>query len=81
MASIVLSTLKTQLPILVEKFEPEIESKLRESLRTMKMAHPEETGIFLTNWIKLNKAVQEELGTSATMGGRKRKTRRNKKRT
>jgi len=75
----VLNTVKSQLPMLVEKFEPEIESKLREALRNMKTLHPEETGIFLTNWNKLNKAVQAELGTPS-MGGRK-KTRKHKKRT
>jgi hypothetical protein len=80
MASIVLNTLKSQLPMLVEKFEPEIESKLRESLRTMKMSHPEETRIFLTNWTKLNNAVQAELSTPA-MGGKRKKTRKSKKRT
>lgn len=80
MASIVLNTLKSQLPMLVEKFEPEIESKLRESLRTMKVARPEETRIFLTNWTKLNNAVQSELSTPA-MGGKRKKTRKHKKRT
>jgi hypothetical protein len=80
MASIVLNTLKSQLPMLIEKFEPEIESKLRESLRKMKVARPEETRIFLTNWTKLNNAVQAELSTPA-MGGKRKKTRKHKKRT
>jgi hypothetical protein len=80
MASLVLNTLKTQLPLLVEKYEPEIEAKLRESLRTIKTARPEEAGIFLTNWNRLNTAVQAELATPA-MGGKKRKTRKHKKRT
>jgi hypothetical protein len=80
MAAIVLNTLKTQLPVLVEKYEPEIEAKLRESLRTIKAAHPDEASIFLTNWNKLNNAVQAELATPA-MGGKKRKTRKHKKRT
>jgi hypothetical protein len=84
MAAIVLNTLKTQLPVLVEKYEPEIEAKLRESLRTIKTAHPEEASIFLTNWNKLNNAVQAELSVSTpppAMGGKKRKTRKHKKRT
>lgn len=82
MAALVLNTLKSQLPLLVEKYEPEIETKLRESLRTIKTAHPEEASIFLTNWTKLNNAVQAELSTPApSIGGRKRKTRKHKKRT
>ena len=80
MAALVLNTLKSQLPLLVEKYEPEIEAKLRESLRNIKTAHPEEASIFLTNWTKLNNAVQAELAAPA-MGGRKRKTRKHKKRT
>lgn len=68
--------------MLVEKFEPEIESKLRESLRSIKASRPAESQLFLTNWTKLNNAVQQELGTPATMGGRKkRRTQKNKKRT
>lgn len=85
MAALVLNTLKTQLPMLVEKFEPEIERKLRESLRTIKATRPEESALFLSNWTKLNKAVQEELGSSAPVsdvgGKRRRKTRKHKKRT
>lgn len=82
MASVVLNTLKSQLPLLVEKYEPEIEAKLRESLRTIKAAHPDEASIFLTNWNKLNNAVQAELVTPVpAMGGKKRKTRKHKKRT
>lgn len=80
MASLVLNTLKSQLPLLVEKYEPEIEAKLRESLRTIKAAHPEEASIFLTNWNRLNTAVQSELAVP-TIGGKKRKTRKHKKRT
>lgn len=84
MAAFVLNTLKSQFPLLIEKYEPEIESKLRESLRTIKMSHPQESQLFLTNWTKLNKAVQEELGAAPpppAMGGKKRKTRKHKKRT
>lgn len=82
MAALVLNTLKSQLPLLVEKYEPEIEAKLRESLRTIKTAHPDEASIFLSNWTKLNNAVQQELAApTPAMGGRKRKTRKHKKRT
>ena len=83
MAALVLNTLKSQLPMLVERFEPEIESKLRESLRAIKVSRPAESALFLTNWTKLNNAVQEELGVPVTdIGGkRRRKTRKHKKRT
>ena len=79
MAAVLLNTVKSQLPLLVEKFEPQLEAKLRESLRTLKASHPEEVGIFYPNWVKLNKAVQEELG--ATTAGKRRTTRKHKKRT
>lgn len=85
MATFVLNTIKSQLPMLVERFEPEIESKLRESLRGIKASRPAESALFLTNWTKLNKAVQEELGSSTPLsdvgGKRRRKTRKHKKRT
>ena len=85
MAAVVLNTLKSQLPMLVERFEPEIESKLRESLRSIKVSRPAESALFLTNWTKLNNAVQEELGSpppATDIGGkRRRKTRKHKKRT
>lgn len=80
MANLVLNTLKTQLPFLVEKYEPEIENKLRESLRTIKASRPQESQLFLSNWVKLNKAVQEELGSTPTGGRKKRKTLKHKKR-
>lgn len=82
MTSFVLNTIKSQLPMLVEKYEPEIEIKLRDSLKAIKATHPEEAGIFLTNWNKLNNAVQQELAAPPTMGGKYRKRRRtHKKRT
>jgi hypothetical protein len=81
MAAVMLNTVKTQLPMLVEKFEPQIEAKLRESLRALKASHPEEIAIFYPNWVKLNKAVQEELGATPSVGAKRRKTRKHKKRT
>lgn len=56
-----MNTLKGQLPGLIEKFEPEMEKALRENLRKIKASNPSEAGLFLTQWSKLNKAVQEEL--------------------
>ena len=76
MAAFLLSSLKSQLPSLVEKYEPQLETGLRDVLRSMKQKHPEESGIFLANWKKLNNAVQQELG--ATGGRGRKRTRRNK---
>jgi hypothetical protein len=76
MAAFLLSSLKSQLPSLVERYEPQLETGIRDILRTMKQKHPEESNVFLTNWNKLNNAVQQELG--ATGGRRRKRTRRNK---
>jgi hypothetical protein len=79
MAAFVLNTLKSQLPMLVERFEPTLEAGLRSSLKKIKAEHPEEAKIFLANWTKLNAAVNSELAvpTGARRRGGKR-TRRNK---
>jgi len=79
MASFILGTVKSQLPMLIEKFEPALESGLRSSLKAMKEKHPDEAKVFLTNWAKLDAAVKSELGppTGARRRGGKR-TRRNK---
>lgn len=77
-----LSGLKTQamamMPQLIETAEPQIEAQLRQTLRTIKATNPRETQLFLTNWKKLDKAVQEELSVPApVLGGKqKRKTRK-----
>ncbi len=81
-----LSGLKTQvmamLPQLIETAEPQMESKLREVLRSIKTTKPAEAGLFLSNWKKLDKAVQEELSDLPTVSaGRRKKTRKVKKRT
>jgi hypothetical protein len=90
MASLI-SGIKTQamamLPQLIQTAEPQIESQLRQTLRNIKVTKPKETQLFLTNWKKLDKAVQEELAdvpvqTPMPMGGKKRyQTKKNKKRT
>jgi hypothetical protein len=82
MASL-LSGLKTQamamLPQLVQTAEPQIESQLRQTLRTIKTTKPKESQLFLTNWKKLDKAVQEELAVvpaepvAPAVGGKRRK--------
>ncbi len=75
MASI-LSGLKDQvmkmLPSLIEQNEPMLEQKLRETLRTVKASNPNEAQLFLTNWRKLNAAIESEL-VASTAGKRKRK--------
>jgi hypothetical protein len=71
MASFILGTLKAQLPILIEKSEPQIEAGLVTALQTMKTRHPEESKLFLANWIKLDTAVRRELASSA---GRRKRT-------
>lgn len=75
MGSFMLNTVTSQLPKLVETYEPQIENTLRTTLRNMKAKYPNEANLFLTNWTKLNKAVQEEL---APVGGRKKRTLRRK---
>ena len=79
MASFVLNTVKSQLPTLIEKFEPTLEAGLRSSIQTMKVQHPQQTAIFFTNWKKLDAAVRGELG--APVGGRRRvkRTRRTRR--
>lgn len=61
MASFVLNKVISQLPTIVEKYEPELENGLRNGLKTLKTDHPDEARIFLANWLKINKAVQQEL--------------------
>ena len=64
--------------MLVEKFEPALETGLRSSLKKMKAEHPDEAKVFLANWNKLNAAVNSELSaTGARRRGGKR-TKRNK---
>ena len=65
-----------QIPSLIEKFEPMLESSLRSNLKKLKTEHPEKTGVFLTNWRKLNTAIEAELGSSAKLGARRKRTRR-----
>jgi hypothetical protein len=61
------------LPTLIEQNEPMVEQKLRETLRTIKASNPNESQLFLTNWRKLNTAIEAELAAVPTAGKRKRK--------
>jgi hypothetical protein len=71
MASFILGALKSQLPALIEKSEPQIEAGLVSALQAMKAQHPEESKLFLANWMKLDTAVRRELASSA---GRRKRT-------
>lgn len=84
----ILGTVTSQLPGLIEKYEPKIESSLRDSLLKLKVSNPKETELFYANWKKLNKVVDETLaGTPAAptstdstdMKGGKRTRRRRRK--
>ena len=67
---------------LVETAEPQIESVLRKSLRDMRAKHPQTAQVFLTNWTKINTAVQQELAApqsffgSGNFGSGKKRTRK-----
>lgn len=61
MSSWILGTVTSQLPGLIEKYEPKIESSLKEALTKLKVSNPGETQLFYTNWKKLNKVVDKTL--------------------
>jgi len=61
MSSWILGTVTSQLPGLIEKYEPKIESSLKEALSKLKVSNPGETQLFYANWKKLNKVVDETL--------------------
>lgn len=83
-----LSGLKDQvmkmLPGLIEQNEPALESKLRETLRTIKASNPAESQLFLMNWRKLNTAIESELAEpappAAPTAGKRKRTRKLKHR-
>jgi hypothetical protein len=78
----------SQLPTLIEKSEPRLESALRTSIQKM-APYPAEAKLFHDNWTKLNTVVEDELRKitapappPSQAGKRKRtskKTRRNKR--
>jgi hypothetical protein len=73
--SFILSTVTSQLPGLIEKYEPQIESALVTGLTKIKAAHPDEAQLFLTNWRKINVHIEAVLAS----GGRRKRTRRHKR--
>jgi hypothetical protein len=64
----VLNAVQSQLTTLIEKYEPQLETSLRNTLTNIKQSNPNEAALFLQQWTKLNNAVQETLG-QPTMGG------------
>jgi hypothetical protein len=70
------------LPDLIEKNEPRLEANLREMLRTIKASNPAESQLFLTNWRKLNTAIESELSAApvAPTAGKRKRTRKLKHR-
>lgn len=67
-----------QIPNLIQKYEPQIESSLRSSLTTLRDNDVEASVIFFQNWSKIDGVVKEVLGN---MGGRRKRTRRHKRKT
>ncbi len=67
------------LPQLIETAEPQIEAQLRQVIRDMKLKHPEEVGTFYTNWKKLNRMIDAELGAQPPVAGRRKRTRKLKR--
>jgi hypothetical protein len=65
-----------QIPNLIQKYEPQIESSLRSSLTTLRENDVEASVIFLQNWTKIDGVVKDVLGN---MGGRRKRTRRHKR--
>jgi hypothetical protein len=74
----------SQLPTLIEKSEPQLESALRAAIQKM-APYPEQAKMFHDNWNKLNTVVDSELSKITTapppVGGKRtkssKKTRRN----
>lgn len=81
MSSWILSTVTSQLPGLIEKYQPAIEKSLRLNLLKLKVSNPEQADLFYENWKKLNIAVDETLAepASKTPAGGKRTRRRRRK--
>ena len=67
-----------QIPNLIQKYEPQIESSLRSSLTALRDNDVEASVIFFQNWSKIDGVVKEVLGN---MGGRRKRTRRHKRKT
>jgi hypothetical protein len=57
--------LQTQLLTAIEKMEPAIEEGLVSSLQSIKSTNPDEFSIFITNWRKLNSAIERSAGSVA----------------
>jgi hypothetical protein len=73
-----LAFVSSQLPGLIEKYEPAIEENLSSALSKLKDADPVNAKLFLDNWRKLNAVVERVLASKSA--GKKRTRRRNKNR-
>jgi len=69
-----LAFVSSQLPGLIEKYEPTIESNLITALTTLKESDPANSKLFLDNWRKLNAVVEKVLVPKSA--GKKRTRRR-----
>lgn len=71
-----------QLPGLIERSEPQLESALRSAIQRM-AAHPDEAKLFYDNWKKLNAVVDSEFSAIVPTAGKRTKqskrTRRHKR--
>ena len=71
-----------QLPGLIEKSEPQLESALRSAIQQMS-AHPAEAKLFYDNWKKLNLVVDSEFSKMVPAAGKRtsqlKRTRRHKR--
>ena len=63
----------SQIPGLIEKSEPQLESALRTAIQQM-ASHPDEAKLFYTNWKKLNAVVDSELSKIVPSAGKRTKT-------
>lgn len=64
-----------QIPGLVEKSEPALESALRTAIQQMSK-YPAEAALFQRNWRKLNSVVDSELSKIVPTAGKRTKTSR-----
>jgi hypothetical protein len=74
MSSWILSTVTSQLPSLIEKYQPAIEKSLRLNLLKLKVSSPDQADLFYQNWKKLNIAVDETLGGTPPSSNTRSKT-------
>lgn len=62
----ILGTVTSQLPGLIEKYEPDIEKSIVKILTDLKTKHPGQVKIFLDNWRKLNTVIEKTISDVPT---------------